>query len=162
MLGMILRILNSLAQALAVLGCIAVVVIALADVGLRFFLNRPILGANEMTEALLAVIVAVGFILCGQARDQIRVTLFEGQILRIIPAKAYAIWVYLWELVFTAIIALFMWEHAKRLFANYEYATVLDYPLGRLFVCVSLLFALAVIGLLIGRNPLYPTQKDAK
>lgn len=134
-----------LAQAAAILCCTAISVLTAYDVVLRNVFNRPLLGVGEINQALLAILLAFGFIICVQNREHIRVTLFEGLLLRVLPARYYRAWILGWEFLATWMFAALIWRHAQHALANYEYTAVLDMSVGAIFVAVASLLTCAAV-----------------
>lgn len=64
----------SLVVAIILFGMMALTVV---DVGGRYFFNRPLLGAFEITEVLLGIMVFCGFPLVALARENITVDLLD-------------------------------------------------------------------------------------
>lgn len=58
-----------------------------ADVAMRYFLNRPISGAYELSNFMMAVIVAFGIGYCASKNEHVKVELLVGAL----PARAQAV-----------------------------------------------------------------------
>ena len=80
------NILHRIAKAFAVISLAVMMLMTFADVTLRYTINAPILGSNEMTEFLLGVLVFAGLIIVQGERSHIVVTLFEAPLLKTIPS----------------------------------------------------------------------------
>ena len=131
-------------QWLAVLFLSLLVLLTVSDVALRWVFNKPIWGAAEIGDCLLALVIGSGFFIVNNNRGHITVDLFHGVLKRWL-GKAYAGFVatleFIGTLLYTGIIGLFAYEALE----SHETTVVLDLPVGIVFAVVSVFILLSVI-----------------
>jgi TRAP-type C4-dicarboxylate transport system permease small subunit len=139
-----MKSLYQLGQWLAVLFLTLLVLLTVADVSLRWAFNKPIWGAAEMGDVLLALIISSGFFVVNNNRGHIMVDLFHGALRRWL-GKAYDGFVSALELIgtllYAGIIGLFAYEALE----SNETTVVLDLPVGIVFSVVCALILLSAV-----------------
>lgn len=148
--GRTYRAILFMAQGAAILCCAGIAILTAYDVVMRNVFNRPVLGASEMNQAMLAILLAFGLVICAHTRNHIRVTLFETRLMRILPETAYRAWVLGWEFLATWVFAALIWRHAQHTLANYEYTAVLDLSVGGIFMVIATVLTAAGVLFTIG------------
>jgi len=135
-----------LGQTVGVATAVTMVLMTVADVGLRYFLNKSIFGSAEITNALLGVLVGAGLIVVAGLRNHICVDLFDHALRRRLP-KAYPGWLRITELLGTLALAVLMVRHAMHTIEFGELTAVLEFPIGWIYAIVAALLvaALAVL-----------------
>ena len=137
-----------------VLGVLAAVVlfglmtITCIDVVARYFFNRPVQGAFEITEMLLACLIFCGLPLVTLRGDHVTVDLFDA----ITPdwlARAQHVVVSLVCSVATAYLAWRLWLRALGMHASGETTAQLKFKLAYLTYSMSALMALTALAMLI-------------
>ena len=118
--------------------------LTVSDVALRALVNKPIWGAAEMSDFLLALSIAAGFFVANNNRGHITVDLFHG-LLRRILGTAYGGFVTVTEtlgvLLYAGILGLFAYEA----YESSEATVVLEWPISPIFAVVALLLLLSAI-----------------
>jgi len=140
------RVLYRFGQAVGALSAGAITLLTVADVIMRYFFNKSIFGAAEVTEALLGVLVGAGLIIVAGVRIHIHVDLFEHALRRRFP-QGYPRWVFVGELLGTLALAALLLRHALHTIEFGELTAVLEFPIGWVYAVVAALVvaALAVL-----------------
>ncbi|MGH6638222.1 MAG: TRAP transporter small permease [Polaromonas sp.] len=140
-----------LGQAVAALALALIAAVTVGDVVLRFVFNKPIFGASEITEALLAVVVGAGLIVVAGLRNHICVDLFDVGLHRRFP-RAYPGWIATWEFLGTLALLVLMVRHAWHAIVDGERTAVLEMPSGFVFAAVAALVAAALYVLVAAKR----------
>jgi len=93
------------------IGGIALVLLMLltaADVGMRYFLNRPISGAYELSMFMMAIIVAFGIGYCATRDEHVKVEILVGAL----PPRARAVVDSITWFLSMVLLALVTWQAA--------------------------------------------------
>lgn len=104
-----------------------VMLLTVSDVFLRYFLNRPIMGAFDITEYLMGTIIASFIAYCGIRKGHVQVNL----VLDMFPQRTKAIINCITSLLSVSLFSLIAWqcfEYTKTLFYNGLTSTVLLIP----------------------------------
>jgi TRAP-type transport system small permease protein len=112
-----------------------------ADVFLRNLLNRPILGAFEITECMMAIMVASGLAYVSVAKSQIRVDVLFGRL----PKRVQKILTIITDFLSLGFCALLSWRALAYL--RIEYAS--DTRLGVLLIPTPPFIAVVALGWLL-------------
>jgi TRAP-type C4-dicarboxylate transport system permease small subunit len=133
------------------------VLITVADVFLRYFFNKSIFGAAEVTNAMLGVLVGAGLIIVAAMRIHICVDLFDHTLRRRLP-RAYPGWIRATELLGTLALAALMVRHAMHTIEFGELTAVLEFPIGWVYAAVAALLVAAFVVLASGWRA--PAEKE--
>jgi TRAP-type C4-dicarboxylate transport system permease small subunit len=136
-------------QMIGVLSASSITLLTVADVILRYFFNKSIFGAAEITNALLGVLVGAGLIVVAGMRIHIHVDLFEHALRRLFP-RGYRRWVFACELLGTLALAALLARHALHTIEFGELTAVLEFPIGWVYVLVAALVVVALAVLVSG------------
>ncbi len=124
-------------EALAAISLLGMMLITFVDVTGRFFFNSPILGATELIEVLLAVMVFMAFPLVSWKEENICVDLLDNYF----PER----WIGLRQVVINAIcccslilVAMMNWKLAGRSLDYEEVTEILELPLGYVTYLISI------------------------
>jgi TRAP-type transport system small permease protein len=126
----------------------ALMLLTCLDVGGRYFLNRPVSGAFELTEMMLAALIFAGLPLVSLRGEHVTVDLFDSVtpdwLLRIQHALACAIGVGC-----TGYLAWRLWLRGESMLAAGETTAQLKITLGWLAYAMAVFMALTAVSLLI-------------
>jgi TRAP-type C4-dicarboxylate transport system permease small subunit len=126
----------------------ALMLLTCADVGGRYFLNRPVWGAFELTEMMLAALIFAGLPLVSLRNEHVTVDLFDpvtpDWLFRIQHIAACAIGV-----ACTGYLAWRLWIRAGGMVAAGETTAQLKLTVGWLTYAMSLLMVLTAAALFI-------------
>lgn len=136
-------------QAIGAFAAAVIALITVSDVVMRYFFNNAIFGASEVTNALLAVLVGAGLNVVAGLRIHIRVDLLDAPLSRRFPVL-YPRWVYLFEVLGTAGLAVLLVRHAWHTINFGEVTAVLEFPIGWVYAFVAVLTIAALAVLLSG------------
>lgn len=87
-----------------------------ADVTLRYVFNRPIPGAVEITEFMMAIVVALGFAYCALRKGHVRVDVVVSRL----PKRAQAVMDTIANFAFLGLFILITWRTVPRAQAMIE------------------------------------------
>ncbi len=136
-------------QTVGVVCAVTMVLLTVADVGMRYFFNKSIFGGAEITNAMLGVLVGAGLIIVAGMRNHICVDLFDHVLRRRLP-RAYPGWIRITELLGTMALAALMVRHAMHTIEFGELTAVLEFPIGWVYAVVAVLLVAALLVLLSG------------
>jgi TRAP-type C4-dicarboxylate transport system permease small subunit len=136
-------------QTVGVVTAVTMVLITVADVGLRYFFNNSIFGGAEVTNAMLGVLVGAGLVIVAGLRNHICVDLFDQTLRRRLP-RAYPGWIRVTELLGTLALAALMVRHAIHTIEFGELTAVLEFPIGWVYAVVGALLVAALAVLVSG------------
>jgi len=139
-----MRRLYQLGQWLAFLFLTLLVLLTVADVALRWVFNKPIWGAAEIGDSLLALVIGSGFFIVNNNRGHITVDLFHGVLKRWL-GKKYEGFVATLELIGTLLYAGILGLFAYEALESNETTVVLDLPVGIVFSVVSFFILLSAV-----------------
>ncbi|MBV1694793.1 MAG: TRAP transporter small permease [Hyphomicrobiales bacterium] len=126
----------------------ALMMLTCVDVVGRYFLNRPVLGAFELTEMALALLIFIGLPLVTLRQEHISVDLFDAitprWLLRVQHVVAHAI-----GAVATGYLAWRLWLRATGMLASGETTAQLKMALGYLCAAMAVLTALTALAFFI-------------
>lgn len=137
-----------------VLGVLAAVILfslmilTCVDVVGRYFFSRPIYGAFEITEMLLAGLIFSGLPLVTLRNDHVTVDILDGVVSPAL-ARIQHIVVCLISFVATGYLAWRLWVRAVGMVQSGETTAQLKFKLGYLTYGMSLLMALTALALLV-------------
>lgn len=124
-------------EALAAISLLGMMLITFVDVAGRYFFNSPILGATELIEVLLAVMVFMAFPLVSWKEENICVDLLDDYF----PEK----WIGLRQVIINLIcccslilVAMTNWKLAGRSLDYEEVTEILEMPLGYVTYLISI------------------------
>ncbi|MGA1289103.1 MAG: TRAP transporter small permease [Rubrivivax sp.] len=120
-------------------------------VGRRFF-DKPVYGAHDMTEHLMALIVFAGLPLLTARREHLSIDLLDAWLLQ----PSFAFWhrvVNLLVAVTLAVISVEFWTAAQEAAEIKEVSQALNIPRGWAYYFISATSALAAVAALFVRNP---------
>ncbi len=144
MAAAILSPLLKLFEVLLAIALFLIIILTFADVVGRYFFAKPIFGAAEMIEFLLAAAIFIGLLMINVLDEHIAVDMFEHHIIARIP-RIHAIVVHGAALLIMSIIA---WQFTLRAIEDIEQnsrTVVLEWPLYWITAAIALLSFLAVI-----------------
>lgn len=113
------RRISAFLHAIGSLTLILLMLLTAADVGMRYFLNRPVSGAYELSMFMMAVIVAAGIGYCASKDDHVKVDILVGTL----PARARAAVDSVTWFLSTVFLALIAWQSALYSKTVYEDGT---------------------------------------
>lgn len=120
------------------------VVLTCLDIGMRYFMNRPIFGSAEMIQMLLAITVFSGMYAVTRDRGHVNVSLFEPWLLRHFP-RSYRVMFDLTSLLgVIGITAILLWK-IRDLMSYPESTVVLGLPIIAIVTIMAVLSGLSVI-----------------
>ena len=132
----------------AALVLFAMMLLTCADVVGRYFLSRPIFGAFELTEMLLAALIFAGLPLVTLRNEHVTVDVFDSitpdWLFRIQHVIACAL-----GLLSTGYLAWRLWLRAVNMDAAGETTAQLKFKLAYLTYAMSILMALTAVALLV-------------
>ena len=145
--------LNSLLAALAIL---AMMLVTVADVVMRYAFNNPVRGAYDFTEAMLVVFVFCGMAVCLLARANIVIDLIDS----LVGRRTQSVLRSCGDVLSVAMLAMFAyaaWTPATQAYSNGERKLQLDLPLW-------ILWAVALLGLVVAivcaASMLFPDRRS--
>ena len=118
-----------------------------ADVTLRYVFDRPIMGSFDLSEYMMAIVVAFGLAYCAVMKGHVKVELVVSRL----PQRAQAIIDTITGLLGLGLFSLITWQcfmHMKLLFASGLTSTVLLIPVFPFVAMVGLGSALLTLVLL--------------
>lgn len=118
-----------------------------SDVTLRYVFNRPIAGAFDLTEYMMAIVVAFGLAYCAVKKGHVKVDLVVSRL----PQRAQAIIDSITGFLSLGLFSLITWQcclHIKVQFAEGVSSTVLHIPAFPFVAVVALGSALLTLVLL--------------
>ncbi len=115
--------------------------LTMGDVFLRNVVNKPILGAFEITECMMSVMVASGLAYVSVAKSQIRVEVLFGRL----PQRVQRILTVITDFLGLGFCALLSWRALVYLKAEYES----DTRLGALLIPTPPFIAIVALGWLL-------------
>lgn len=133
---------------IAALTLTAIVLLTCVDVVGRYFFNRPLIGAFELTEHAMGALVFSSLPLVALRRQHVTVDLIDG----LVPSRwkrLQAAVVDLVAAVCTAAITWRLWVKAVEMHANGETTAVLQYAVHPLVFFMAALTFVAVIVMLV-------------
>ena len=127
-----------------------------ADVFMRYVLLKPILGSNEMTEALLGGVIFSGLALVTARRRHIVVTLFEPALLRWMPRT------YRWLGIVCNLVGIFAVAGLLIIYGQFQFrmnnvTEILEWPYG---YTAAMMAVLALVGAMLGVYALWRPVGD--
>jgi TRAP-type C4-dicarboxylate transport system permease small subunit len=126
----------------------ALMLLTCADVIGRYFLSRPIYGAFEITEMLLAALIFAGLPLVTLRNEHVTVDVFDAVtpdwIFRLQHVVACTV-----GLVSTGYVAWRLWIRAANMYSAGETTAQIKFTLGYLTYAMSILMALTAVAMLV-------------
>jgi TRAP-type transport system small permease protein len=119
----------------------AMMLLTAGDVFLRNVFNKPILGAFEITECLMSVMVASGLAYVSIAKSQIRVDVLFGRL----PQRAQKVLTVITDFLGLAFCVLLSWRALVYMKAEYDSGT----RMGALLIPTSPFIAIVALGWLL-------------
>jgi TRAP-type C4-dicarboxylate transport system permease small subunit len=141
-----------LVGSLLVLTLFAMVALTFVDVIGRRFFDKPVYGAHDLTEHLMALIVFAGLPVLTARREHLSIDLLDAWLLK----PRFAVWHRLVDVLIAVTLAVIGWEYAV---AAHEAAQIkevsqaLNIPRGWVYGLISGACALAALAALCVRNP---------
>jgi TRAP-type C4-dicarboxylate transport system permease small subunit len=141
-----------LVGSLLVLTLFAMVALTFVDVIGRRFFDKPVYGAHDLTEHLMALIVFAGLPVLTARREHLSIDLLDAWLLK----PRFAVWHRLVDVLIAVTLAVIGWEYAV---AAHEAAQIkevsqaLNIPRGWVYGLISGACALAAVAALCVRNP---------
>ena len=117
-------------------------ILTLIDVFGRYLFNSPVMGAYEITELMLAVLIFAGIPLAGANDEHIAVDLIDGIVPRVI-AKVRDIVIALVMTVVLAALSSSIWHKALEAVKYGDQSAMLQVPMSPIFFVISAALALA-------------------
>ncbi|SMX29195.1 2,3-diketo-L-gulonate TRAP transporter small permease protein YiaM [Pelagimonas phthalicica] len=144
---------------------LAMAVITVCDVTMRYLFNDPIFGASEMTQYLLGGAVFSGLFAVTRDRAHVKVAIFEPWLIKHMPKIYRGIYDIFSLIGVTSIFAILAWRFLD-IFEYPEDSIVLGLPIGLIVGAFTLLSALSIPAALLAirsgvPEPL-PTDKNAE
>lgn len=149
-----MKIINSVTRivGLVAMGVLAaMMLLTVADVLLRFSINKPIIGTTEITELMMVVAVFLGFAWCALRGKHVRVELVVSRYSPSVQAVIDSI-IYLVGLVIVVILG---WQtfleslNVQRLHLTYSYIEVPKFPFYMVVALGYAVLFLAMVALLV-------------
>jgi TRAP-type C4-dicarboxylate transport system permease small subunit len=117
-------------------------ILTLLDVFGRYLFNSPIMGAYEITELMLVVLIFAGIPLAGANDEHIAVDLIDGVVPRII-AKVRDIMIALVMAVVLGALSKSIWHKGLEAIKYGDQSAMLQVPMSPVFFVISVTLALA-------------------
>lgn len=117
-------------------------ILTLLDVFGRYLFNSPIMGAYEITELMLVVLIFAGIPLAGANDEHIAVDLIDGVVPRVI-AKVRDIMIALVMAVVLGALSKSIWHKGLEAIKYGDQSAMLQVPMSPVFFVISVTLALA-------------------
>lgn len=141
-----------LVGSLLVLALFAMVSLTFVDVVGRRFFDKPVYGAHDLTEHLMALIVFVGLPVLTARREHLSIDLLDAWLLK----PRFAVWHRVVDLLIAATLGVIGFEYAVAALEAGQIKDVsqeLNIPRGWAYALISVTCALAALAALFVRNP---------
>ena len=141
-----------LVGSLLVVTLFVMVALTFVDVIGRRFFDKPVYGAHDLTEHLMALIVFAGLPVLTARREHLSIDLFDAWLLQ----PRFAFWhrvVNLLVAATLAVISVEFWLAAQEAAEIREVSQALNIPRGWAYYFISATAALAAVAALFVRNP---------
>ncbi|TRZ57972.1 MAG: TRAP transporter small permease [Rhodocyclaceae bacterium] len=131
-------------QNVGTVSAIAIMLITVTDVALRYLFNKAIFGSSEIVNAALVILVCSGMGAASGLGNHIRVDLLDPTLSGLFR-HWHSRWVYAWELLGTMGFAILLASHAWRTVEERELTPVLEFSMGYVFLTGAVLVLGAVV-----------------
>lgn len=140
--------LNRIAVTVAAASLVVMMMLTVADTILRYVFNQPILGAFELTEFMIILLVFFGLAYTQQTKGHVSIDLVADRL----PRTAQGIMGLITSLLATGFISLMVWRqivYAERLSNMNQVSRELGLPISPFVVCAAVGTAVFCLALLV-------------
>lgn len=144
---------------LSSLTLIAIVLLTVLDTGLRYLVNRPIAGSNEMVEILLSFLIMLALPICTINRVHVRVDLLDN-LLGSLGCKLADLFTGSLGIIILYFLSERCWRKAKDALEFGDATIFLNFPQWPMYMAISaataivaLILLLQMVTLLFGDSP---------
>jgi TRAP-type C4-dicarboxylate transport system permease small subunit len=144
---------------LLVLSLSAMVALTFTDVVGRRLFDKPVFGANDITEHLMAVIVFAGLPLLTAQRGHLSIDLFDAWLLR----PGLRGWHKAVDILIAAVLGLVAWQYAVAIgeaHANNEVSQALSIPRAWMYAFMAATSAIAAVSALFVAPPQHHAHNE--
>jgi TRAP-type C4-dicarboxylate transport system permease small subunit len=143
-MGRLVRVSYWASLAISALSLTVMSVWTAADVFMRYIFAQPLFGTGEITQFLLAFSIFAGLVVISRDREHIRVSLFEGVLLRVAPGLYRGLYSIVNFVGALAVFAILVWK-ANATRESGDLSMVLEWPLTIVTYGVAALAGLAAL-----------------